>query len=184
MVSQNIWAGILSGLGAALVLGLALGLGRVDPPSPSVPHFADGDDPQLVARGREIFQRRCASCHGAQGQGEFAWRIPGADGRIKAPPLDASGHVHDHGDAGLMAIIQRGEGVSAFMPRFAATLPEEDVLAVMAFMKSTWPLAIRIAQAAANPDRAGMPKAVDAPARATPGTCVTSTGRQIGAISR
>jgi mono/diheme cytochrome c family protein len=135
---------------------------------------ANADDPAQVALGQSLYKIHCASCHGARLQGEFGWKLPAADGRIKAPPQDASGHTYEHGDDELVAMIRLGQGLSEFMPRFAKTLDEAQTYAIVAYVKSNWPLAIRIAQAAANSDRAGMPAGVTAPEIARPGTCVAT----------
>ena len=43
--------------------------------------YIDPSDKQLVADGKHIYARDCASCHGAKLEGEPNWRIRKADGR-------------------------------------------------------------------------------------------------------
>ncbi len=43
------------------------------------------------------------------------------------------------------------------MPAFAGGLSDGDILAVLAFIKSRWPIGLRAAQASLNPGFAGMP---------------------------
>jgi hypothetical protein len=45
------------------------------------------------------------------------------------------------------------------MPAFAGTLTDPDILAVLAFIKSQWPVGVRTYQALLNPDAAGLPAA-------------------------
>jgi hypothetical protein len=44
------------------------------------------------------------------------------------------------------------------MPAFAGHLTDHDILSVLAFIKSSWPVGIRASQAMLNPGLAGMPK--------------------------
>ena len=169
---------ILSLLVAAASLA-SLGLYRTPPAPRAVLSRANADDPAQIGEGRDLYAAQCAACHGKDLQGEFAWRIPSADGRIKAPPLGPMGHTYEHSDDALKAMIAEGAGVSEFMPRFAGHLSETEIWAVLAYIKSTWPLALRIAQAGANPDKAGMPAEVLSPERVQPETCV-NTKRSAG----
>ena len=164
---------ILSLVSAVLSLVL-LGLYQPASGPRTVISRANADDPQQVSAGRDLYAAQCAACHGKELQGEFAWRIPSTDGRIKAPPLGPMGHTYEHSDEALQAMIANGAGVSEFMPRFAGRLSETEIWAVLAYVKSTWPLALRIAQAGANPDKAGMPAEVLTPERVQPETCVNT----------
>jgi hypothetical protein len=47
--------------------------------------------------------------------------------------------------------------IPSYMPAFAGRLSDGDILAVLAFIKSRWPIGLRAAQATLNPDLAGMP---------------------------
>ena len=64
-------------------------------------HVLRPDDVDVVALGAKIYQARCASCHGAELEGQANWRERGADGILPAPPHDASGHTWHHPDAVL-----------------------------------------------------------------------------------
>jgi ubiquinol-cytochrome c reductase cytochrome c subunit len=46
-----------------------------------------GGDPELLARGRELYVTGCSSCHGLRGEGVVA------DGSLRGPPLTASGEA-------------------------------------------------------------------------------------------
>ena len=91
--------------------------------------------------------------------------------------------MHEHSDALMVAMTLAGDQVGVDMPRFKGILSEAQVSDIIAYIKSTWPLAVRIAQAAANPDKAGMPKVVTRPDLAVAETCLatarTRSGRPI-----
>ena len=74
----------------------------------------DPDDPAQVALGRRIDAERRASCHGAHLEGQPNWRERRPDGRLPAPPHDASGHTWHHPDDVLFDITK--EGVTAHAP--------------------------------------------------------------------
>jgi mono/diheme cytochrome c family protein len=102
-------------------------------------------DDAAVTRGAEVYQDYCASCHGDQLQGEANWRQRDAEGYLPAPPHDASGHTWHHGDAQLLEITLKGtealvgSGYRSRMQGYEGVLSEQDILAVLAFIKSTWP---------------------------------------------
>ena len=96
-------------------------------------------DSSLVATGREIYQQSCASCHGANLAGQENWKIPDAEGFRPAPPQDSSGHTWHHSDQLLMTIVGVGLDLGPTrMPTFADQLSEEDISAVLEFLKSSW----------------------------------------------
>ena len=102
-------------------------------------------DPAAVAQGRALYAENCASCHGAALEGAPDWRSPGPDGLMPAPPHDATGHTWHHPDHVLVDITRRGTeavvggGYQSAMPGFAGALSDAEILATLAFIKSTWP---------------------------------------------
>ena len=63
---------------------------------------------------------------------------------MPAPPHDKTGHTWHHSDAGLFRRQRRASPPSlaatkSDMPAFGDVLAEEEILAVLAFIKSTWP---------------------------------------------
>ncbi|MGJ3263500.1 MAG: c-type cytochrome [Salinarimonas sp.] len=97
-----------------------------------------------VAQGRTVYAAYCASCHGVDLEGQPNWmeRLP--SGRLPAPPHDETGHTWHHSDRQLVAIIEHGPGAllpgyESDMPGFADVLSDEEIEAVLAFIKSTWP---------------------------------------------
>ena len=65
---------------------------------------------------------------------------------MPAPPHDESGHTWHHADIVLFNITKfrlvpphAPEGYQSDMPAWKETLKDEDIWAVLAFIKSTWP---------------------------------------------
>jgi mono/diheme cytochrome c family protein len=116
------------------------------------------DDPARLAAGRAVYDRYCASCHGARLEGEPNWRERKTTGRMPAPPHDASGHTWHHPDVVLFGITKFGlvpgkyapPGYQSDMPGFGGALSDDEIRAVLDYVKSTWPGEIRRAQSAAN----------------------------------
>lgn len=108
------------------------------------------DDSRLTARGASIYAAQCASCHGANLQGQPNWRERGPDGLLPAPPHDASGHTWHHPDAVLIRITRDGVAALAGDPNYRTAMPvyrdqlsDEDIVAVLSWIKSSWPAGVR-----------------------------------------
>jgi mono/diheme cytochrome c family protein len=107
------------------------------------------DDGSVVMRGKEIYGAACASCHGANLEGQPNWRERGPDGLLPAPPHDDTGHTWHHPDAVLFEItkfgMQRfaGPDYKSTMPAFEGRLSDDDLLAVLSFIESRWSPDIR-----------------------------------------
>ncbi|RDC72851.1 cytochrome c [Rhodovulum sp. 12E13] len=104
------------------------------------------EDAQAVALGETIYADHCAACHGADLEGQVPdWRSRDAAGLLPAPPHDETGHTWHHADALLIDITKRGteavvgRGYRSNMMGFADVLTESEILAALAFIKSTWP---------------------------------------------
>ena len=54
------------------------------------------DSLDVVTHGAQIYAAACASCHGADLEGQPNWRFRNADGRLPAPPHDETGHTWHH----------------------------------------------------------------------------------------
>lgn len=113
----------------------------------SVPPGAriDPRDPAQLARGRVVYEERCAVCHGRQLEGQPDWRMRLPNGRMPAPPHDDTGHTWHHADEVLIAIIRNGlvpphapAGYESDMPEFGPVLSDEDIRAVLAYIESHW----------------------------------------------
>ena len=117
----------------------------------TAPSGADADNPKLIALGKTIYMQQCASCHGAQLEGQANWKERLPNGRLPAPPHDASGHTWHHSDKQLFDITKEGAagilpGYESDMPPFKAVLSDREIWAVLAYIKSTWPPDIRTRQ--------------------------------------
>lgn len=115
-----------------------------------------GNEGNSVASGRALYAQYCASCHGANLEGQTDWRRRKPDGRLPAPPHNASGHTWHHPDDVLFKITKLGTeavvggGYKSDMPGFGATLDDDQIRAVLAYIKSTWPENIRQRQESMN----------------------------------
>jgi len=115
---------------------------------------ADPENMQQVAGGKAIYAQHCAGCHGIQLEGQPDWRNRLANGRLSAPPHDASGHTWHHPDSMLFGITKHGlvpgryapPGYQSDMPAFGGTLRDEDIWAVLAYIKTSWPPDVRSMQ--------------------------------------
>lgn len=129
----------LSFCGVSLVLILA----------PKSPAIAAEKTEMRTKAGAIIYRRHCASCHGKKLEGQPNWRKRKPNGRLPAPPHDASGHTWHHSDKQLFRITKEGttaivgDGYKSDMPGFKYALSDEEIQAVITFIKSTWPEQIR-----------------------------------------
>lgn len=111
------------------------------------------DDPRQVALGASVYAARCAQCHGANLEGQPNWRERQANGRLPAPPHDASGHTWHHPDEILFGITKNGmapyapAGYACDMPAFAGVLTDDEIAAALAYIESRWPADVRARQA-------------------------------------
>jgi len=104
------------------------------------------DDLAVVAAGEKIYRDNCAACHGAQLEGQANWRERDADGYLLAPPHDATGHTWHHSDDLLFEITKYGPGkvvndpdYKTRMLAYEGVLSDDDIIAVLSFIKNTWP---------------------------------------------
>lgn len=119
------------------------------------PPIIDHTNADLVDMGRGIYRKECASCHGVNLEGQQKWQTRLANGKLPAPPHDASGHTWHHSDRVLFDITKRGpaaypSGYPTDMPAFGDRLSDEQIAAVLAYIKSSWPTEVRTRQAKAN----------------------------------
>ncbi|MEF2552317.1 cytochrome c [Aurantimonas sp. A2-1-M11] len=97
-----------------------------------------------IALGQDLYAANCASCHGDNLEGQADWMRRLENGRMPAPPHDESGHTWHHPDRQLFTITRLGvggvvPGYDSDMPAFQDVLTDEQIRAVLAFIKSTWP---------------------------------------------
>jgi mono/diheme cytochrome c family protein len=102
----------------------------------------------LVARGKVLYADHCASCHGANLEGQPDWRKRLPNGRLPAPPHDATGHTWHHSNDQLFDMVKNGTagmlpGFETDMPAYKAILSDADIWAVLSFIESRWSPDIR-----------------------------------------
>lgn len=131
-------------IGAAAVVAVAVAAWALWPMSSS--GGADPNDPRQVTRGETLYRANCASCHGANLEGQPTWRVRKSDGRLPAPPHDETGHTWHHPDEHLFRLTKLGmkpplapPGYESDMPAFGDILTDDEIWAVLAFIKSRWP---------------------------------------------
>lgn len=91
---------------------------------------------RVMERGQRIFDQRCAYCHGDQGQG--------AAGAY--PPLAGNRAVQMSSPVNLIQIVRHGGFLPATagnprpygMPPFAQALDEDEIAAVLTFIRGSW----------------------------------------------
>jgi mono/diheme cytochrome c family protein len=124
-----------------------------DTPAATVPAAPPALDPQQVALGERVYFEACASCHGANLEGQPNWQTRNEHGKLPAPPHDETGHTWHHPDAQLFAITKfglapiAGADYATDMPAYEGVLTDAEILAVLAYIKSRWPEKIRAHQA-------------------------------------
>ena len=110
----------------------------------TIPRSAAGARPQaaapapggVLARGGRLYDSHCASCHGAQGQG-----VPG-----RYPALAGNRAVALALPTNLVQVVREGGFLPGTagnpqpfgMPPFAHLLGEEDIAAVLTFVRQSW----------------------------------------------
>lgn len=97
-----------------------------------------------IANGQRLYAESCASCHGINLEGQPGWKRRLDNGLMPAPPHDETGHTWHHADADLFTVTKLG--VSAVVPdyesdmlAFDGVLTDDEIRAVIAFIKSRWP---------------------------------------------
>lgn len=130
-------------LKAVLLVLLLAACGKAQPPGDDP--RADPRDAARVALGEKVYAQHCAPCHGAHLEGQPNWRRRLPNGRLPAPPHDESGHTWHHPDSLLFGIVKNGlvppyapQGYESDMPAFASQLSDDQIWAVLAFIKSHW----------------------------------------------
>ena len=108
----------------------------------------DVNDVIEVTLGKKVYSVHCAVCHGTNLEGQPNWKYPGADGRLPAPPHDESGHTWHHPNSYLIHVVKESLtpgidkpiGYQNNMPAFGKVLSDDEVIAVITYIKSTWPI--------------------------------------------
>jgi len=101
-------------------------------------------DAEMLDQGAELYAETCASCHGADLEGQPDWRRRLDNGRMPAPPHDETGHTWHHADQQLFDITKNGlasvvPDYESDMPVFDGILSDAEITAILGYIKSTWP---------------------------------------------
>jgi mono/diheme cytochrome c family protein len=102
-------------------------------------------DNSVVSVGKVIYGQNCASCHGPKLGGAKNWKQRNTDGYLPAPPHDRNGHTWHHSENYLYSMTKYGiekmigQKYSNNMPAYEGKLSDEDIIAVLSYIKSTWP---------------------------------------------
>jgi len=138
MTPKTRWLVIGSAISVLVLVGVLVWLGAsVEPTKP------DPNNPRLVARGKIVYAQQCASCHGANLEGQLNWRERLPSGRLPAPPHDSTGHTWHHSDKELFEMVKNGipeivPGYQTDMPAYKGNLSDADIWAVLSFIQRTW----------------------------------------------
>ncbi len=133
-------------LKAVVALGVVVALAACgEPVAPGDDARADPNDAARVALGQKVYAQHCASCHGANLEGQPNWQRRLPNGRMPAPPHDESGHTWHHPDRVLFGITKNGlvppyapADYQSDMPAFGDKLSDAEIWAVLAYLKSHW----------------------------------------------
>lgn len=103
------------------------------------------DNVEVVKLGKVLYAKECASCHGANLEGQPNWRQRLPTGGLPAPPHDETGHTWHHPDAQLFRVTKDGgrktapPGFQSNMPGFGDRYSDREIWAVLSYIKSRWP---------------------------------------------
>ncbi len=104
---------------------------------------------EILEIGERVYRAECAACHGASLEGQPDWRSRNAAGRLPAPPHDASGHTWHHPMQVLFDITKfgvarfAGPGYVSDMPVYEGRLTDDEIWAVLAYIREQWPPDVR-----------------------------------------
>ena len=107
-------------------------------------------DRAVVDVGKAIYAENCASCHGVVLEGQANWRQRDVEGYLPAPPHDERGHTWHHPDSYLFLMTKYGieemigKSYPNNMPVFEDKLTDDEIIAALSYIKSTWPGRIQL----------------------------------------
>lgn len=107
------------------------------------------NDASLVSLGQKIYLENCASCHGVKLEGQKNWQTRDDEGYLLAPPHDETGHTWHHTDEYLFLMTKYGiekiigKKYPNNMPAYEDILSDKEIIAVLSFIKSSWPKKIQ-----------------------------------------
>ncbi len=137
---------VAAGLATAVVVAAAIVFG---PRWIASSGRIDVSEAELAVEGAPLYAENCASCHGANLEGQPNWRRQLPTGGLPAPPHDETGHTWHHPDQQLLEITKFGgqslapPGFQSNMPAFGERLSDRQITAILAFIRSRWPQSIQ-----------------------------------------
>jgi len=97
-------------------------------------------DLKQITRGRILFHKYCAACHGVNAEGAPNWRQRNPDGKFPPPPLNGTGHTWHHPMKALRMTIRDGtQKIGGKMPAWGHTLSDQDIDDIIAWFQGRWP---------------------------------------------
>ena len=131
---------ILLALTVLLITGAAAILIYRPTPAQAITVNAQPISTGQLALGEQMYNVYCAACHGIKGEGQPNWKTPNENGVYPAPPHNNDGHTWHHADDLLLEIIAKGGAFSptSGMPGFKDMLTEEEMVAILAYIKTFW----------------------------------------------
>jgi len=144
MKTGRILAAVASLIAVAVVAVASLAQGARPQQAEGLSFLGEPVTPEQLGLGQEVYAANCASCHGANLEGQPDWKRRLDTGRMPAPPHDESGHTWHHADRALFTITKLGVGAivpgyESDMPAFGDLLSDAEIAAALAYIKSTWP---------------------------------------------
>ena len=104
--------------------------------------------------GAVVYAQECASCHGANLEGQADWQSSNEDGSLRSPPHDETGHTWHHPDSYILNRVLNGTAdlspdlqATSNMPAYKDKLTDAEIQAVIDFIKQSWPEEIQQMQA-------------------------------------
>jgi len=98
-------------------------------------------DPQIIADGRQTYEKHCAACHGVQARGIVEdWKKPGADGKYPPPPLNGTAHAWHHPFSQLARVVEDGTArKGGKKPARSSTHKTTQIENTLHYVISLWP---------------------------------------------
>ncbi len=97
---------------------------------------APSSGPETAASGEAIYQRQCATCHGADGQGVAGAFPPLAGADWVTGDTDRLVRILMHGLQGPVEV--GGTRYNGVMPAFGGRLSDEEIAAVLTYIRASW----------------------------------------------
>ena len=106
--------------------------------------YLQDNDSAIVDLGKAVYAKHCESCHGVVLEGQANWRQRDAGGYLPAPPHDETGHTWHHPDSYLFLMTKYGieKMIGRLypnnMPAYEDKLTDDEIVAALSYIKSTW----------------------------------------------